>query len=186
MTTESFEPDGRRRKGRRRRRLLLDATIRVIERGGVAAVSQRTVAREAELPPSSVTYYFPTVDELLLATLADCTDRYVDWLRDLGRHPPDRAVELLARDIAEYAGADRSRLFAEYELCLLAARRADLRPQLDRWTAAVDDLAARLVTEDEHRIGLGAAIDGLLLRMLWVEPSPPVETVHRALTRLIG
>jgi DNA-binding transcriptional regulator YbjK len=35
--------------------------MRVIERAGVAAVSQRVVAQEAGVPPSAVTYYFAAV-----------------------------------------------------------------------------------------------------------------------------
>ncbi|MEE2046687.1 TetR family transcriptional regulator, partial [Nocardiopsis tropica] len=49
-----------------RRRLLLDATMRVVEREGVGAVSQRRVAAEAGVPPSTVTYYYAAVDDLLV------------------------------------------------------------------------------------------------------------------------
>ncbi|QKV80249.1 hypothetical protein [Amycolatopsis sp. Hca4] len=44
--------DGRLRKGAARRETLLAATLRVVGRSGVAAVSQRTVAAEAGVPPA--------------------------------------------------------------------------------------------------------------------------------------
>jgi hypothetical protein len=46
--------DGRRRRGNQRRRALLDATLRVIGRDGLAAVTQRTVAAEAGLEISQI------------------------------------------------------------------------------------------------------------------------------------
>src|SRR5690606_12519006 len=98
--------DGRRLKGRLRRRRLLDATMRVIERAGVAAVSQRVVAQEAAVPPSAVTYYFPTVDDLLVAALADCNDAYLQELEACA-HAED-PVAALARLIAKGAGAGRA------------------------------------------------------------------------------
>ena len=76
-------PDGRRVKGERRRRLLLDATVALVGRAGTAAVTQRAVAAEAGVAPSAVLYYFPTVDDLLVAALVDVNDRWVGALRDL-------------------------------------------------------------------------------------------------------
>ena len=83
--------DGRRRKGERRRRELLAATVRLIGRLGVSAVTQRAVAAEAGLPPSAVLYYFDTVDGLLLATLRVINDRYLSALDAL---PADRTAAL--------------------------------------------------------------------------------------------
>ncbi|WP_224390975.1 TetR family transcriptional regulator [Pseudonocardia sp. ICBG1293] len=54
------DADGRRRRGDRRRRELIEATLRLVGAGGVAAVSQRAVAAEAGVPPSSVFYYHPS------------------------------------------------------------------------------------------------------------------------------
>ena len=134
------QTDGRKRRGDRRRQQLLAATIRLVARAGVAGVTQRAVAAEAELPPSAVLYYFSTVDELLVATLTAVNDHY--------------------------------RVLAEYELWLLAARRPELRPELGRWTDALDALAAGLVDDPVRRLGFAAAVDGLFLRAA-TSPEPP-------------
>lgn len=153
--------DGRRRKGEHRRRQLLAATVALIGRGGVAAVTQRAVAAEAGVPPSAVLYYYPTVDGLLVATLTAVNDRYLAALAAL---PLQRAAALseLAELIA--AAGDRDRAIAEYELWLIALRRPELRAELDRWTAALDALTARLVRDVGARDGFAAAVDGLFLR----------------------
>src|SRR4051812_7029847 len=93
--------DGRLRKGAARRRTLLDATLRLVGRAGVAAVTQRAVAAEAELPPSTVLYYFASVDELLVTALREVNDRYVEDLAGVA------TFDHLADLIAAYSAQDR-------------------------------------------------------------------------------
>ena len=52
-----------------RRRELLEALWRVVERAGLAAVSYRDVAAEAGVSVRLVQYYFPTKAELLADAL---------------------------------------------------------------------------------------------------------------------
>lgn len=179
-TTE--ETDGRRRKGEERRRLLREATMRVIGRGGVAAVTQRAVAAEAGMTPSLVSYHFPTVDGLLSATLAAVNDDWVAALERCARD--DDPVAALAALVA--AGAvDPSRMVdAEYELFLQAGRRASLRHEWIRWTRALEAALAPVVADPRRRAAVGAAVDGLFLRC-WCDPEPwraaDVEEILRAL-----
>ncbi|MCD2186479.1 TetR/AcrR family transcriptional regulator [Actinomycetospora soli] len=145
--------DGRRRRGATRRRELLDATLRVVARGGPAGVSQRRVADEAGMPPSAVLYHFASVDDLLVSTLVEVNDRYVAALE---------AVPTLEALAAVIAGSDRSTLIAEYDLFLLAARRDDLRGEVDRWETALAALATRLGAPAPEL--LVAAVNGLWLQ----------------------
>src|SRR5262249_41164346 len=80
--------DGRRVRGERRRQEIIEGTLRVIERSGVAGVTHRTVAAEASIPVASITYHYSTLDDLLVATLIDCardmaTEVY--WMIDRAR-----------------------------------------------------------------------------------------------------
>jgi DNA-binding transcriptional regulator YbjK len=176
--------DGRRRKGARRRQQLLDATVRVIGRAGLAAVTQRAVAVEAGLPPAAVLYYFSTVDDLLVATLTAVNDR---CLAALDTFPDDRAATIaaLAELVAAVANQDRDQVVAEYELWLLAARRPALRPELDRWTAGLDAVAARVVADPDGRVAFSAAVEGLLLRAATGSPRPDVAGTSAVLARLV-
>jgi AcrR family transcriptional regulator len=122
--------DGRRRRGDRRRRALLDATLQVIGRDGLAAVTQRAVAAEADLPPSAVYYYFPTLDDLVAAAPVESTR--------------GRRVEVLA----------------ELELWMLATRRETLRGEVDRWNAGLRDAAARLTDDPCAIDALVAVLNG--------------------------
>lgn len=168
---EAPPTDGRRAKGERRRRTLVDATLRLVGRHGTAAVTQRGVAAEAGVPPSAVLYYFATVDDLLVAALTAVNDRYVDRLRAVASLPD------LAALLRECAEQDRLLTVAEYELLLLAARRDDLRDELHRWDRALDDVAARLVAPDRRPL-LVAAVNGLCLAAVLGSPCD-TDLLHR-------
>jgi DNA-binding transcriptional regulator YbjK len=157
--------------------------MRVIERAGVAAVSQRVVAQEAGVPPSAVTYYFPAVDDLLVAALATCNDIYLSGLEACAGDPDPIAA--LARLIADGTGERRAYIAAEYELFLIAARRPEMQPEAARWTDAVDAFLTPFVGDPIARAGVSAAVDGLLLRCFVSTDPPGADEVHAVLARLV-
>lgn len=176
--------DGRLRKGRRRRAALLAATMRVIERAGAAAVTHRAVGAEAGMAATSVVYYFPTVDDLLVAALVACNDGYLARLDDLSGapHPLDRLAELVAGSGA----GGRASAAAEYELFLMAARRPELRAEADRWARGLDAVLAGVVADPLARAGVAAAVDGLLLRALTATEPAGVDEIRAILQRLVA
>jgi DNA-binding transcriptional regulator YbjK len=176
--------DGRRRKGEQRRRELLAATLRVVGREGVAAVTQRAVAREAGLPPSAVLYYFASVDDLLVTALTVVNDRYIGRVEALP-DDDDRALAALADLIAAGTGEDRSSAAAEYELWLMAARRPAMRGELERWARTLDRFVGRFTDDPVHRSGITAAIDGLFLRAFSSDGPPAAAQALAILERLV-
>lgn len=158
--------------------------MRVIERAGVAAVSQRVVAQEAGVPPSAVTYYFPAVDDLLVAALADCNDNYLRRLDACARDADPIAA--LARLITDGTGERRAYVAAEYELFLIAARRPELQPEAARWADAVDSFLTPYVGDPVARAGVAAAVDGLLLRCFVSAEPPSADEVRAVLARIVG
>jgi DNA-binding transcriptional regulator YbjK len=75
-----------------RRSRILAATLDVIKTDGISAVSYRRVAAHAEVPLGSMTYYFPTLEGLILSALdstrGELEPRYAAPLRD-ARSPAD-------------------------------------------------------------------------------------------------
>ncbi|CAM4195034.1 TetR/AcrR family transcriptional regulator [Nocardiopsis rhodophaea] len=161
--------DGRRARGERRRSEIIGATLRVVERDGVAGVTHRAVAREAEVPASSALYYFATLDDLLVAALTEAADSYVHRLRELveaGEDPLDGLAGMVT-DCADAAG--RARSLAEYELTLLAVRRPVLRPIARKWIDLMTEVAAAY-TDDPVAIRAAVAVaDGLCMEALLEE-----------------
>lgn len=75
-----------------RRSRIIEATLEVIKADGISAVSYRGVAARAGVPLGSMTYYFPTVQGLVLGALdstrRDLEPRYAVPLGD-ARTPAD-------------------------------------------------------------------------------------------------
>lgn len=161
-------------RGAARRHALLEAAVRVIGRGGIAAVDHRAVAAEAGVPLGSTTYYFESKDDMVARALEHVAEREAERLRaEAAGGTLDVDRELLPERLADVVlhawAADRVTLLAQYELYLESARRPDLRPAAERWDRAYRELLRhaleRLGTPDPDRRAhlLCASLDGLLL-----------------------
>lgn len=78
----------------RRRAQLADATLEVVRREGIDAVSVRSVAAEAGLSMGSLRHYFSTQSELLAFALGEVERRIRERLGTLdGSRPPREVLE---------------------------------------------------------------------------------------------
>ena len=68
----------RAENSRRVREAVVDATVRIVAREGVAAVTHRRVAAEAGVALSSTTWHFATKDDILEAALRSAARREVE------------------------------------------------------------------------------------------------------------
>ncbi len=59
----------KRADSRERRRAILEATLRIIIREGIRGVRHRAVAKEADVPLASTTYYFKDITDLIADAL---------------------------------------------------------------------------------------------------------------------
>ena len=186
MPGTEMPSDGRRARGERRRAELIAATLRVVARDGAAGVTHRSVAREAGTPTSLATYYFATLDDLLVAALTEVGRDYERILRaalDSGADPLTGLARLLADSGTE---AGRGRALAERELSTLAARRPALRGLAHGWRALVAEIA-RTRTDDPHAAtALIATADGLCASILLDDEPPDPERLRAGLARALG
>ena len=167
-------------------RALLDATIRLLGRGGLALVTHRGVAREAGVSLGVVTYRYGTIDLLLAAAVdylcgAELTEltALADALTRGGFDPVVWSTAF-AKALAGNVRRQREREIASFELTLAAARH----PHLRRAWRAPDEAYCRLASvvlrsagsrdPDRQARTLVAAITGLELRQL-SDPRPHFE-----------
>jgi DNA-binding transcriptional regulator YbjK len=158
--------DGRRVRGEQRRNELLAATLAVIERDGVAGVSHRAVAAAADVSVASITYHFPTLDDLLVAALRSAAEDLAVELHGRGSELGARPADELARLIEHSAVRRRGRTLALYELYLYAARRPDLRDAAGAWLEPLTEIARAFTADPQKARLLVAALDGLLIQAL--------------------
>jgi DNA-binding transcriptional regulator YbjK len=156
-----------RRYDPERRQRIIDAAIRVVGRRGIAGLSHRTVAAEADVPLGSTTYHFASLDELLIAALRQANEGFAATMRDSGAlaGPGADVPAELARLVGDWLARDRTGVELEYELYLAALRRPPLRPVAAEWAdAASAILSAR--TDPVTARALVALLDGICLQVL--------------------
>lgn len=115
---------------------IIEATLRVIAKGGVDAVRYRDVAREANVPLGTVSYHFNARKDLIDAAFESFLDESRASLAAIRARLPagtlDELAELLTALARAYL-ADRTRCLAEYELMVYAAREPELSESLATW-----------------------------------------------------
>lgn len=63
------------------RAAVIEATVRLVAREGIAKLSFRALAAEARVSTGAVRHSFPTIDDVLEAALDDCIQRNIQALR---------------------------------------------------------------------------------------------------------
>ncbi|MFJ2178223.1 TetR/AcrR family transcriptional regulator [Streptomyces sp. NPDC087851] len=175
-----------RRYDPERRQRIIDAALRVVGRAGIAGLSHRTVAAEADVPLGSTTYHFASLDELLIAALRQANEGFADAVRKSGAltDPACDIAAELARLTGEWLAGDRTGVELEYELYLAALRRPALRPVAAEWCGALaEPLAARI--DPVTARALVALLDGICLQVLLTDGVYDEEYARQALARLI-
>ncbi|MET9608791.1 TetR family transcriptional regulator [Streptomyces sp. NPDC006512] len=172
---------GARRYDPGRRQRIIDAAIRVVAARGIAGLSHRSVAAEADVPLGSTTYHFKTLDDLLVAALRQANAEFAPApaVRD------GDVAGALARLLGELLAADRGRVELEYELYLAALRRPVLRPVAAEWCEAV---AASLAehTDPVTARALVAVMDGISLQVLLTGAPYDEAYAREILARVLG
>ncbi|WP_330303718.1 MULTISPECIES: TetR family transcriptional regulator [unclassified Streptomyces] len=175
-----------RRYDPERRQRIIDAAIRVVGAKGLAGLSHRSVAAEADVPLGSTTYHFKTLDELMVAALRQANEGFAKVIAARGglEDPRTDLAQELAGWMGEWLAGDRTGVELEYELYLAALRRPALRPVADQWAR---DLAEQLSrrTDPLTARALVALMDGICLQVLLTDVSYDEEYAREALSRLI-
>ncbi|MFD8813632.1 TetR/AcrR family transcriptional regulator [Streptomyces sp. NPDC059627] len=175
-----------RRYDPERRQRIIDAAIRVVGEKGLAGLSHRSVAAEADVPLGSTTYHFKTLDELMVAALRQANEGFAKAVASRGGLADARAdlATELAGLMGEWLAGDRTGVELECELYLAALRRPALRPVAAEWAA---DLAHRLArrTDPLTARALVALVDGICLQVLLTGVPYDEEYAREVLARVI-
>jgi len=112
----------------RRRRALLDAAVELAGELGAAAVTHRAVAERAGLPPSTTTYFFESIHELVAEALVTYTAERIAEIEQLVAAVPDDMTpsEMFTRAASVLTATPKHHAVAQMEVYLLASRDAEL------------------------------------------------------------
>ena len=173
-----------------RREEILRAALRLIGSRGMHAVTHRDVAREADVPLGSTTYYFDTKEELLREALRLFVAEEAERLRAAARSfagvraAPGDVIDAIVAEIGRTIARPVEQV-AQFELYLEATRTPALAEEARACFAAYEEIAVAALrsggAEDPERIAplFIALIEGLMFRQLVDPRSDWVERVLR-------
>jgi len=201
MPTVSAVTGSRAEASERVREAIVAATVRIVAREGVSAVTHRRLAAEARVSLSSTTWHFATKGDILEAALRWTADREVtriaqiaDRLGDADFDPAAWAEEL-SDWVLEQVSGERDVAVALYRLQIELLGSPGARAVHREWGRSLRALGDRvleqsstLTPELDIRL-IVAALDGLRLSALsagdaeteWLRPA-----VHWQLRALLG
>jgi DNA-binding transcriptional regulator YbjK len=162
----STVPDGRLARGSARRRLLLDAAVRVVAGQGSGSLTHRAVAAEAEVSIASVSYHFATIGDLRRATFEHAGSGIGLELAELvlaASSRIDDTPEICAAHAVRLVTERRVETAAVFELIVAAAHDEELRPTVAVYHGMLAELLTPYAGDAARARTVGAAVQGLLL-----------------------
>jgi DNA-binding transcriptional regulator YbjK len=186
-------------KGERRRAELVTAAAALLRSGGFDAVRHRAVAERAGLPLSSTTYYFDSLDDLVIAaaerTSRDELDEGRAQLAALGPDAADTPVlvELVIDQLlgSESRAGGLDAVLLRYERLVGAGRRPYLAPLMRELRGELDALLGEILARSGRPLEPGALrdlvslVDGAVISALIEADPDPRAAAREVLSRLL-
>ncbi|KUM34886.1 TetR family transcriptional regulator [Arthrobacter sp. EpRS71] len=185
-------------RGNARKEAIREAALRVVGNKGLAGLSMRAIATEAELPLGALGYYFKTKDDLILAAFELHTrreaDRMLKAVMGVGVNADAAEVaEKLATFVQRGLTEERTSLVAEYEFLIESTRNPELARISRAWRQAlqmqISHIAARLGSDDPETDAeiILSIVAGLEIDHLSTPPDPATrQAIRSALSRTIS
>lgn len=169
---------------------ILDAAVRLIAADGLAAVSIRAVATEAEVSLAQVQYYFRTKDDLVAAAFEHAGEQFLARLAAILERP--RSARRLRAAIDLWLPLDEEReRWVKVWLAFVGA--AATRPELAEAARRTDEEVTAWLADELSALGVArpktaapqllAMIDGVALRCLTLPPNTRAAFTRTTLTR---
>ena len=181
---------------------IVAATVQIVARQGVGAVTHRRVAGLAGVSLSSTTWHFASKEDILEAALRWTAQREIERVGEMAERiaagspsgfDPDAWAGALAGWVAEQAtGAERETTVALYRLQLETLGRPGAVAVHREWGAGLEAIGARVLDDAgsatpalDTRLVV-AALDGLRLSVLSAkEQGEDTDWLQPAILRLI-
>jgi DNA-binding transcriptional regulator YbjK len=166
------------------REALLDASVRVVARGGLRALTYRNVATEAGVAHGLVRHYFGNRDVLVKEALEHATK---ESLTESGLEEKISSIDYLAKDLVAWIHDDPDQQIFQYELILQSVRQLEMQPAVkqlhkDYREAMKVQLEGLGFGDDPDLANLVfAAMDGLVFQQVALRDK---EVMVRALEKL--
>ena len=162
-----MERSATRRHDPERRERIIAATLDLIAEQGVAGATYRTVAAAADIPLGSMTYHFPSREDLIFAAFERFADETFSPLDRAMRTADGDPREALAQLVIQDDDDPRTKILLA-ELYVLAFRQDRYADLLRQWMGRSREAIARRIDGVNPRV-LDAVQEGLGLQR-WLLP----------------
>jgi TetR/AcrR family transcriptional regulator, regulator of biofilm formation and stress response len=159
----------RRARGRNdpeRPQRIIEAAKHLIARSGVNALTHRAIAEEAGVPLGSTTYYFRSLDDIIVAALAQAIEedkqKLTRWAEGVAAED-DLARAITGRVMED--SSDREREVIWYRLYLWGASSGAGQELCYRWSRVMTEVLERFVDPRTAEV-LSTLYDSLLMRVM--------------------
>jgi len=185
MNQPSTTVRGPRLPAEEMRRRVLAGVLRVIATRGVEGLTHRMVAEAAGVSLSTTTYYFATLEDMLVAAMRAEMDLDVAAVRErFAVATPREIPELLIGYVVNALRSDTESATVFAELYVAALRRDSLRDLVDEWERLWDELLQPLVGDAAQAVS--AAIGGIVTRGLVLQDRRAPELAAADLRALLA
>lgn len=175
-------PGRRHDPGRRDR--LVHAARRVLAREGVAAITHRKVAAEANVPLGSTTYHFRSLEELVQAAFAQHVDllsrRFEERLAAV--RGEQALVDALVASVLSDLTSDPEELALTFELYGRAARHPETKELTESWMDRAQLALAGHVDATTARV-VDALLEGLMVHVSITRQARSEDELRTAFAR---
>ncbi len=182
----TVETDLRRARGHLRRELILRSAVAVIDARGGGALTHRAAAHQAGVSLASVTYHFPSANDLAAATYEWAGRRLLEYIGRAASWPSvtvQAFPDVVGRVSAELAEQRRGELITVNHMSMAAADDDALRDLSAGFRARTTGVFDGYV-EDGASPLLLAAVNGILVYSL-SNRNVPAEWVAAAVATLV-
>lgn len=166
---------------------LLRATIVVVGRGGLRALTYRAIAAEAGVSHGLVRHHFGTRHQLIAEAMDFAVDESLHSTNMLG---PSITIDEFAVGIETLSKSEEDSQAFQYELLLESRRRPELKPIAERYYRTYTDaILARLdqlgIHDQALRDLIWFALDGIVFKQLVIpgETRPAIEKIRQILAQ---
>jgi AcrR family transcriptional regulator len=175
------------------RTALLDAAERLIDREGLASLTTRGVAKEADLNPGVVHYHFVSMDDLSVAVISRVSARLMDRQRRIfaGDHPFAEQWRVATKPLRGAAGRRQMKVWAEYAIAAInrPALASTMTVMNIEWHEIIAEALRRECARGrravpESSVQALAALDTALLKGLYLEHLQGFHSGHAELLAL--
>ncbi|MFT6189847.1 MAG: DNA-binding transcriptional regulator YbjK [Oleispira sp.] len=172
-----------------RRRLILEAALRIVIREGVRGIRHRAVAKEADVPLAATTYYFKDIQELINDTFTLYAEQALEVVTQFSKRLYEPLENGKGKSVVEALNSDEDMTdviavsLTEYVIEQVSQHRESLiAEQAFRYEAILNPHLRKL--GEVHKVALMQKLTDLLTLMQSAHPAEDATIVISVLHRI--